>query len=185
MCDTTCTKQAPLMLEVGKSYLDRSGNQRKITSFDDRQGLYYGTPAIVQCVQPTWLPDGFYRSDRLQSAFDLVTEVRAEPVPIPHPEIIDALLKGKEVQWWNEVYWANLVAGPEGLRFVLGRPNYKFRIKPDSIVRFFPVIKTGVGLGYTDRADMKRAYKMHTLDKVLRIELDPDLTTVTATLEAP
>lgn len=191
-----------MKLEVGKTYLDRCGENRSIVSwtlhdgFIDRQGRKY-----------SW--DG--RCAGHAVSFDLVAEAPPEGAkvvtewsatgskvdnPIPHADLIRAVLDGKVVQYLSNHKWEDLshegffrrVANDE-----LRRAIEKFRIKPRPPAVFWLVATADhIGPDVQEGAWSESQARIHAksasqpLAKVLRLELDPDtLDLINARTEEP
>jgi hypothetical protein len=205
-----------LKLEVGKTYLNRQGDRCSITEImsrvnvaRDSYGRCYnldGTVGAPGAPTVSWK--------------DLISEAPPVRTPCPtvhHADLIRAVLDGKVVQ--QEIdhvssgyeEWKSIMgAGPlEAIKFILDWPSKKFRLKPESVVRWVPIFnnymldqsggKISVGtreMGWQAAtrdaaiaALCKHDQKVlveNKAGKLLRLELDPDtLAVISATTEAP
>lgn len=112
------------------------------------------------------------------------------PIPIPHADLIRAVLDGKVVQFREQDgdEWDRYLT--EGtIRNIIDHPEWQWRVKPESVVWFMGITlphKTVTPYA-ADRQDILRfSNGAMKIAKVLRLELDPDtLDVINARTEAP
>lgn len=111
-----------------------------------------------------------------------MTHANCKP-EIPHAGLIRAVLDGKTVQYLDR-RWVDLT--PRGFFHHMAepRPYAQYRIKPEPVVTWHEVFKDAhVGEGWADREEVVGS---PLVEKVLRLELDPDtLDVISARTEAP
>lgn len=201
-----------IQLEVGKTYLSRDGKKVRIIR-NSEEGAYpfVGEPHGI------YRPNGSYWVTRGECQADLIAEAPTEPrchacglgercldaqcpnppqqpeqpEPIPHADLIRAVLDGKVVQ-------VDDGAGFRDERFVPGQmvawlakpsPGWKFRLKPEPVVRWFSIYPENTHLMFGIAGEFVQrevAVGMDGVLKLIRLELDPDtLEVISAKTEAP
>jgi hypothetical protein len=111
--------------------------------------------------------------------------------PIPHADLIQAVLDGKTVQVTpNEDGWTDMEPSIAIQTLVRSAPGLKFRLKPKAVVNWLPVVKQkeGVAVGnvYLDRDRVPRELPAGPVVKLIRLELDPNtLEPTSVTAEQP
>jgi hypothetical protein len=121
--------------------------------------------------------------------------------PIPHADLIRAVLDGKVVQFKNTADWNDVPQGLPGVVFIAhhvqATPNFEWRLKPEPVVRWTTVHRNGEGDvvyacwgHWSDRTAAVKHIQRSTAEgmacKLVRIELDPDtLDIISCRTEAP
>ena len=58
---------------------------------------------------------------------------------IPHADIIRAILDGKAVQIFRAPGWDDVAPTAANVAYIAGYPDGKFRVKPETVVRWSPI----------------------------------------------
>lgn len=194
MCDSK-----PLVLEAGKCYRNRAGATRQIVELVDH-AMGSNTKVARDNYGQYYFLNGRMH-DHTTMPSDLVSEVPpAKLQPIPHADLIRAVLDGKVVQRKHKdsstPKWDDFDTPVQSIgTLIAGERAFEYRLKPSTVVRWLPVSKGGMfggqhttGIGPAQCTKAKAAsFPWHVaVDRVLRIELDPDtLEVISAKTEAP
>jgi hypothetical protein len=191
-----------VVIEVGRTYVDRKGRAHTIDRHtpaeayvEDAKGLSWKAGGI------SWQhPD----LDLVGLAVEDARNHTSQPEPIPHADLIRAVLDGKTVQWRSpetfQDQWEDMPSPKGCIVALLTAHNRSFRIKPEPVVRWIPIfnniitgvsvyigsatkrenLQTGGGTRCATKEEAVAALCKHDQDvlrnggKVLRLELDPD-----------
>jgi hypothetical protein len=116
-----------------------------------------------------------------------------QPEPIPHADLIRAVLDGKTVQWEEDGQWLSYKSGDDAICDLVRNPSrFGYRLKPEPIVRWLCAFPDGIVCGdddeafHTKEALLSRASKGKWEGyKCIRLGLDPDtLDVISAKTEA-
>jgi hypothetical protein len=173
---------ANVIIEVGRTYVDRKGRAHTIDRHtpaeayvEDAKGLSWKAGGI------SWQhPD----LDLVGLAVEDARNHTSQPEPIPHADLIRAVLDGKTVQWEEDGQWLSYKSGDDAICDLVRNPSrFGYRLKPEPVVSWHAVFSNGfVEQGYA----AKREIPDCACRKVLRLELDPDtLDVLSARAEAP
>jgi hypothetical protein len=220
-----------LNLEVGKTYVDSNGVTHRIDRrngdefFDDVLGMSWwenggranglgqnlmteantqGGSAHEKCRSPYCECDeGKCREGKVDARGEAAAALLAKPDPIPHADLIRAVLDGKTVQRsvasirGGEQTWDNVdYEDPRlAIKELLTPPTewIKFRIKPEPVVRWAG-ISSSEGRIYVGESHTKREHVGNSgyiaqglpIQRIQRTEYDPDtLDVISAHTEAP